>query len=102
VPDELLLDTKLITGQMGVQLIPPSEPQLAEMPSGREYHTPKMYIAPALDEDVMARMRAPPDPGDAAFKIDEEDSGDESQNRSSPVGAFPGTKGEYSAGGAYY
>ena len=102
MPDDLLLATKLIMGQMGVQLIPPSEPQLAGMPSGREYHTPKMYIAPALDEDVMARMRAPPDPNDAAFESGEEDSGDESQNKSSPVGAFPGTKREYSAGSDYY
>ena len=99
--DDLLLGTKLITGQMGVQLIPPSEPQVAGMPSGREYHTPKMYIAPALDEDVMARMRALPDPSDAAFESDG-DSGDESQNKSSTVEAFPGTKREYSAGSAYY
>ncbi|OCL09951.1 hypothetical protein AOQ84DRAFT_397114 [Glonium stellatum] len=87
---------------MGVQLIPPSESLLAGMPSGREYHTPKTYIPPALDEDVMARMRAPPDPSDAAFEGDEDDSGDENNNRSSPVGAFPGTKGEYSGGNVYY
>ena len=34
------------------------------MPSGREYHTTKMFIVPALDEDALIRMRAPPDPSE--------------------------------------
>lgn len=71
---------------MGVQLVPPSEPLLASMPSGREYHTPKMWIVPALDEDSLIRMRAPPDPSEA-FEGDEDDSADEDQ-RTAP-GAFP-------------
>ncbi|KAF2808613.1 pH-response regulator protein palC [Mytilinidion resinicola] len=87
---------------VGVQLIPPSEPLLASMPSGREYHTPKLYITPSLDEDVISPMRAPPDPSESGFKGDEDDSNDEDENKSSPVGAFPGTKGEYSGGTTYY
>lgn len=48
-------------------------------------------------------MRAPPDPGDAAFEGDEDDSADEEerQQASAPVGAFPGTRAEYS-GSSYY
>lgn len=65
------------------------------MPSGREYHTPKMWIVPALDEDSLIRMRAPPDPSEA-FEGDEEDSADEDQ-RTAP-GAFP----VQSTSGSYY
>lgn len=83
-------------------MIPPSEPLIANMPSGREYHTPKPYITPGLDEDIISRMRAPPDPSDTDFKREEDDSDDENLNKSSPVGAFPGTKGEYSGGTTYY
>lgn len=72
--------------QVGVQLVPPSEPLLASMPSGREYHTPKMWIVPALDEGSLVRMRAPPDPSEA-FEGEEEDSADEDQSMA--PGAFP-------------
>jgi hypothetical protein len=72
--------------QVGMQLIPPSEPLLASMPSGREYHTTKMFVVPALDEDALVRMRAPPDPSEA-FEGDEDDSADEDE-RAAP-GAFP-------------
>jgi hypothetical protein len=70
------------------------------MPSGREYHSTKMFIIPALDEDALIRMRAPPDPSDT-FKGDEDDSADEDEN-SAPAGAFPGTKSDYTAGTSYY
>lgn len=71
------------------------------MPSGREYHTLKPFNVPALDEDIIVRMRAPPDPGDTAFAGEEEDS-DDDQSKMSPVGAFPGTKGEYSGSTSYF
>jgi hypothetical protein len=48
-----------------------------------------MFVIPALDEDALVRMRAPPDPSDA-FKGDEDDSADE-EERSAPAGAFPGS-----------
>ncbi|KNG51201.1 ph-response regulator protein palc [Stemphylium lycopersici] len=85
---------------VGVQLIPPSEPLLASMPSGREYHTTKMFVVPALDEDALVRMRAPPDPSDA-FEGNEDDSADEDE-RSAPAGAFPGTKADYAPSTSYY
>ncbi|GAB7342507.1 hypothetical protein MBLNU457_g0698t2 [Dothideomycetes sp. NU457] len=62
---------------INVQTVPPFEPLLAAMPSGREYHTPKPYIPPTLDAGELARMRAPPDPEQSAFAGDEDDSGDE-------------------------
>jgi hypothetical protein len=59
-----------------------------------------MFVVPALDEDALIRMRAPPDPSDT-FKGDEDDSADE-DNRNAPAGAFPGTKSDYAAGSSYY
>ncbi|ORY05674.1 pH-response regulator protein palC [Clohesyomyces aquaticus] len=104
VVDMLLQKWEKMNDTMGVQIVPPSEPLLAGMPSGREYHSAKMFVTPALDEDAIVRMRAPPDPGDAAFKGDEDDSGDDDERVSAPpvVGAFPGTKSEYPGGSAYY
>jgi len=92
----------LMLFQINVQAVPPFEPLLASMPSGREYHSPKPYTAPSLDSDVLTRMRAPPDPNEAAFTGNEDDSGDEAGSRVDPVGAFPGTSGQYEASNAYY
>ncbi|KAH7399382.1 pH-response regulator protein-like protein palC [Pyrenochaeta sp. MPI-SDFR-AT-0127] len=89
IVDMLLKKWEKMNDTVGVQLIPPSEPLLASMPSGRDPHTPKMFIIPALDEDSLVRMRAPPDPSEA-FKGEEDDSADEDE-RSPPAGAFPGT-----------
>ncbi|KAF2084015.1 hypothetical protein K490DRAFT_50152 [Saccharata proteae CBS 121410] len=83
---------------VGVQPIPPSPPLLASMPSGREYHVPQPFKMPTLDEDELARLRAPPDPSDAALGDEGEDSADEGEGE--VVGAFPGTGRDY--GGGYY
>lgn len=74
---------------------------MASMPSGREYHSSKMFVVPALDEEAIIRMRAPPDPGEA-FEGNEEDSADEDERTGAPAGAYPGTRAEYSASSAYY
>ncbi|KAF1989735.1 pH-response regulator protein palC [Aulographum hederae CBS 113979] len=87
---------------INVQLIPPSEPLLANLPSGREYHNPKPYQPPMLAADVIVRMRAPPDPSDAAFRDNEDDSGAEDDGQIDPVGVFPGTKTDYAASGSAY
>jgi hypothetical protein len=78
-----------------VQIVPPVEQLLATMPSGREYHNPKPYRPPSLDSDVLERMRAPPDSPDPGFGGTEADSGSEEEERSDPVGAFPGTQHDY-------
>jgi hypothetical protein len=100
IVDMLLKKWEKMNDTVGVQLVPPSEPLLASMPSGREYHTTKMFVIPALDEDSLVRMRAPPDPSET-FKGEEDDSADEDE-KAHPVGAFPGTKSEYTAGTTYY
>ncbi|KAF1944085.1 pH-response regulator protein palC [Clathrospora elynae] len=100
IVDMLLKKWEKQNDTVGVQLVPPSEPLLASMPSGREYHSTKMFIIPALDEDSLVRMRAPPDPSEA-FKGDEDDSADEDE-RSPPAGAFPGTKANYAPTSSYY
>lgn len=71
------------------------------MPSGREIHTPKRYEIPNLPAEVVARMRAPPDPSELARQATGDDSDNEGV-QSDPVGAFPGTKGEYSSSSTYY
>jgi len=93
---------------VNVQLVPPFEPLLVSMPSGREYHLPQPYSPPTLDAESLARMRAPLDPEDRAFRGDEDDSGGEEEfggRVGDPVGAFPGTGGDYARSGtsnSYY
>lgn len=89
-----------------VQPIPPSDSLLANMPSGRDYHSPKAYIPPQLDAISLARMRAPPDPSQHVFKGMEDDSGDEVESSTAatnePVGAFPGTGRDYGTNSPAY
>jgi hypothetical protein len=84
---------------VNVQPVPPCEPLLAHMPSGREYHVARPYVPPVLDPDSLLRMRAPPEPGERAFRGDEADSGEEDGygRGAAPAapGAFPGTAGDY-------
>jgi hypothetical protein len=83
---------------INVQLVPPHEPLLAGMPSGREYHVPKAWVPPSLGNDVLVRMRAPPTPDEKAFRGEEDDSGGEDgYPRAEPVGAFPGTSNDYAS-----
>ena len=74
---------------------------MASMPSGREMYSVKAYVPPVLEVSVLESMRAPPDRtdyygGDA--------SSDEDGLAQEPVGAFPGTKDDYSgaAGSSNY
>lgn len=61
-------------------------------------HTLKMYEPLSLDPQVLESMRAPPDRADT---YGENDSSDEDEN-GTPVGAFPGTKGEYAGSSNYF
>lgn len=81
---------------VNVQTVPPFEPLLASMPSGRECHTTQPWEPPSLESATLSQMRAPPDPNQRAFRGDEDDSGGEDvYGRNEPVGAFPGTGLEY-------
>lgn len=87
--------------QVNVQTVPPFEPLLAQMPSGREYHTTTPYVPPSLSPETLNSMRAAVDPSQGVFTGDEDDSGDE-QSIAEPVGAFPGTARQYNASSASY
>lgn len=78
---------------MNTQLIPPSAPLLANLPSGRDIHTPPApFTPPSLDEDQLLRMRAPPDESQyfrfASDPDDSEDNGDP-VSTPGPPGGFP-------------
>ncbi|KAN0099022.1 hypothetical protein V8E51_014685 [Hyaloscypha variabilis] len=83
---------------INTQAIPPIGPLMATMPSGREIHTLKPYNPPALDASILENMRAPPDRADDYG----DGSSDEDEQKQDPVGAFPGTKEDYSSSSNYY
>lgn len=85
--------------QILTQIIPPTGPLLAQMPSGREIHTVKPFQLPLLDPSTLEAMRAPPDRADESGPYPSSD--DETPGESAP-GAFPGTQGEYRAGTPSY
>ncbi|MCJ1315519.1 hypothetical protein MMC15_000839 [Xylographa vitiligo] len=80
---------------ISLQRIPPSDPLRATLSSGRNIHTPKMYLPPSLDADTLARMRAPPESGDEATTLvgDSDDSEDENPHDGAVPGAFPSATG---------
>ena len=88
--------------QIDIQIVPPSDPLLANLPSGRDVFNAAPYQPPRLDEDILSRMRAPPDPVERERGADDSDSEEESEVQRDPVGAFPGTKDEYTQSRTYY
>ncbi|EAW14226.1 pH-signaling protein PalC [Aspergillus clavatus NRRL 1] len=75
-----MLETKWVrmNDTINTQLIPPSTDLLTNLPSGRDIHSPPgPYRLPWLDEDELARMRAPPAEEDFEPSSDVEDSDDE-------------------------
>lgn len=79
---------------INTQLVPPFEPLLAAMPSGREYHVPKTYTPPTIDAAELDRMRVSIDSSyQTPFRGDEADSGDDDVSQPQLPGAFPGTAG---------
>ena len=79
--------------QMNTQVVPSSESLVAKIPSGREIHAPKPYIPPSLDENVLSRMRVPPDDDDARTLVEDSDDSSEETgiSKEHPPGAFPGS-----------
>ena len=81
--------------KMNTQTVPPCEPLLAnEMPSGREIPT-KGWESPVLDEEILTRMRAPPNEEDCG--VEDSDSGAEEgsgvRREEQLPGTFPGVRG---------
>lgn len=83
---------------VNTQAIPPIGPLMSSMPSGREIHSLKPYTPPVLDSSILESMRALPD------RIDDYggDASSGEEETPEPVGAFPGTKGDYSSSNNYY
>lgn len=71
---------------------------MATMPSGREIHSLKPYVPPALEASVLEGMRAPPSSVDNYG----EDASSDEEVAQDPVGAFPGTRTDYAGSGSYY
>jgi hypothetical protein len=71
---------------------------MASMPSGREIYTLKPFTPPVLDASILESMRAPPDRADDYGG----DASSEEDEKQDPVGAFPGTKDDYSSSSTYY
>lgn len=94
---------QLMNLQINTQLIPPSDPLMVSMPSGRDMYTTQPFVPPVLDEDTLARMRAPPDREWMAGDHDDSssDEGDKTQQSKLP-GSFPGLSATPSNSESYY
>lgn len=77
---------------MLTQPVTSPETLLAQMPSGREIHSVRPWQPPSLDSGTLEAMRAPPDRAD---EVGGELSSDDETLAGTPVGAFPGTQGDY-------
>ena len=70
------------------------------MPSGRDIHSTKPFVPPSLDDDTLARMRAPPNVDET---IDNESSSDEGEKAQGGLpGAFPGSSSTAANAESYY
>jgi len=78
VLDSLLDKWTKMNNTVNVQIVPPSEPLLATLPGGREYHSGlQAWTPPTLTEFELSRMRAPPDADGAAVIVEDDKSSDE-------------------------
>lgn len=102
VLDMLKTKWNKVNDTINTQAVPSSAPLIANMPSGRDIHSVKPYIPPALEVDKLAEMRALPDLIESA-DADEDSSSDDdgAKQRNTLPGAFPGgsTTGQ---GESYY
>jgi hypothetical protein len=100
VLESLELKWEKMNDTINTQVVPPFQPLLAAMPSGREMYPVKPYRPPSLDASTLQAMRAPPSPG--AWGSGAEGAGessDEGEGRAGTVvGAFPGTGVGYAGG----
>ena len=87
--------------QISTQLIPPSDPLVAKMPSGRDIHSTKLFAAPVLGEESLTQMRAPPD-ADEMDGDDNSSDDDDDEVQNSVPGTFLGSSSAASTGTSYY
>ena len=91
----------LIENQINTQLIPLSDPLVANMPLGRNIHSTKPFVPPSLGEDILAHMRAPPDVGEMGDDDSSSSDEDGKAQRDLP-GAFPGSSMDQANENSYY
>ncbi|ODM21384.1 pH-response regulator protein palC [Aspergillus cristatus] len=75
-----MLETKWVrmNDTINTQLVPPSTDLLTNLPSGRDIHSPPgPYKLPALGEEELVRMRAPPGDDEIGPESDMDDSDEE-------------------------
>ncbi|KAH7376566.1 pH-response regulator protein palC [Plectosphaerella cucumerina] len=85
------------------QIIPPTGPLLAQMPSGRDLHPVRPYEPPQLDRSVLEAARAPPEhPDDVVYESSDDETKPGQSSRADPVGAYPGSRQEYNKTPGYY
>ncbi|KAI0818333.1 pH-response regulator protein palC [Xylaria sp. FL0064] len=91
-----MLETKWtkVNDTMLTQAVPPTAALLSSLPSGREIHTIKPYQPPELPRHSLESMRTVPDRVDD-YEGEQPSSDDERTLVDTPVGAFPGTSGNY-------
>lgn len=76
------------------QAVPAPATLLSTLPTGREIHSIKPYVSPELSRPSLEAMRTPPDRADE-FGDEGMSSDDDKTIADAPVGAFPGTQGDY-------
>ncbi|CAD6570571.1 MAG: hypothetical protein ASARMPREDX12_007582 [Alectoria sarmentosa] len=86
---------------INTQLIPLSDPLVANMPLGRNIHSTKPFVPPSLGEDILAHMRAPPDVGEMGDDDSSSSDEDGKAQRDLP-GAFPGSSMDQANENSYY
>ncbi|KAI1865466.1 uncharacterized protein JN550_008223 [Neoarthrinium moseri] len=85
-----------VNDTMMTQAVPAPATLLSTLPSGREMHSIKPYTPPELSRQTLDAMRAPPDMADDDYNDEGLSSDDEKTPADvAPVGAFPGTQGDY-------
>lgn len=85
---------------MNVQAVPTSSSLIAQLPGGRDYHSPILYKLPLLSESSLSALRAPPEQSGFTEGDTVSDSEEEVQSPLPPAGAFPGTASQYTNTGA--
>jgi len=81
------------------QIVPDEKQLMESMPSGREVHTPRSLEGPVLAEDMLERLRAPPERDEERDGSD--DSVDEIEGEGLP-GSFPDAPSRNATGQATY
>lgn len=79
---------------MLTQSVPAPATLLSNLPSGRNLHDIKPYLQPELSRQSWEAMRAPPDRADD-YGDEGLSSDDDKTLAEAPIGAFPGTQGDY-------